>query len=111
MDETKNNEIIEETTETAPSVPYIVFESTQARAERKEKRLIGVIILLVILFAASNAMWLYEWMSYDYVSETTTITQDTESAGNNNYIGNDGDIVNGKTDNKDTENIENETRK
>ena len=32
------------------------------------------------------------------IEETTTISQDNQN-GYNNYIGNDGDITNGKTDN------------
>ena len=32
--------------------------------------------------------------------ETTEVTQDNDD-GNNNYVGNDGDITNGKTDDKE----------
>lgn len=47
------------------------------------------IILLVILFA-SNMAWLYYW---NLPSEE--ITQTNEDEGDNNIIGNDGDINNG----------------
>ena len=40
-------------------------------------------------------IWLLNDISY---VETTEVNQDTEE-GYNNYIGNDGDIINGKADN------------
>ena len=55
------------------SVPYVVHESAMARMERQSKRL---------------------------VEESTTISQENGN-GDNNYIGNDGDINNGEADNKD----------
>ena len=77
-------------------VPYIVWESDRARAERTAKRLITVIILLIILFVGSNAFWIYEWTRYDFSSETTTETVSVESDdGHANYIGNDEEINNG----------------
>lgn len=52
------------------------------------------IITLIILFA-TNLCWLYAW-NLPYEETTTTVTQDSGENGDNNYIGNDGDI-NGKT--------------
>lgn len=81
------------------TVPYIVWESDRARAERTTKRLIAVIVLLIILFVGSNAFWVYEWTRYDFSAVTTTTTEDidveSENNGNANYIGNDGEINNG----------------
>ena len=87
-------------TDKAPaSVPYVVHESAMARAERQTKSLIWVIVLLIVLLVGSNGAWLWYENQFDIVEETTTtITQDNAD-GYNNYIGNDGDIVNGKTDN------------
>ena len=63
--------------------------------ERTVKRQwIALIIALCMLFA-SNAAWLYAWMQYDYTSEEIIVEQDAQDGGNANYIGNDGDIVNG----------------
>lgn len=53
------------------------------------------IILLVILFA-SNMAWLYYWNLPG--EETTTVEQENDR-GYNNYIGDDGDINNGETEN------------
>lgn len=53
------------------SVPYIAFESALARMDRHIRWLIIVIIVFVILFFISNAIWIYEWKSYfdDYTIE------------------------------------------
>lgn len=87
-------------TNNAPaSVPYVVHESAMARAERHTKSLVWVIVLLIVLLVGTNAGWLIYNSQFEVVEETTTtITQDNAD-GYNNYIGNDGDIVNGKADN------------
>lgn len=79
------------------SVPYIAHESAMARAERGAKRLWTVIILLVVLLVGTNGAWL--WYESQFETVTTEVTQENAD-GYNNYIGNDGDIVNGETDNK-----------
>lgn len=84
MDDTKIND-----------VPYLVHEGAMVRLERMNRRLwISTIILVALLFI-SNGLWIYYQSQYESVS--TTITQDNLD-GINNYIGNDGDINNGKTD-------------
>lgn len=76
-------------------VPYLVHEGAMVRLERMNRRLwISTIILVALLFI-SNGLWLYYQLQFESVS--TTITQDNLD-GINNYIGNDGDINNGKTD-------------
>ena len=83
---------------TAPeAVPYIVHESAMARAERGAKRLWIVIILLIVLLVGTNDAWL--WYESQFETVTTEVTQENAD-GYNNYIGNDGDIVNGETDSK-----------
>ena len=87
------------TNSTPASVPYVVHESAMARAERHTNALIWVIVLLIVLLVGTNACWLWYESRFEVVEETTTtITQDNAD-GYNNYIGNDGDIVNGKADN------------
>lgn len=79
------------------TIPYIAFESAQARNERIVKRLIAALILVIVLLFATNSIWIYEWMSYDCVVEDgEEITVDAGERGNANYIGNDGSIVNGE---------------
>lgn len=75
-------------------VPYIVYEGAQARRERTERRLIIALVIAVVLLAASNLLWLRAWVQYDYCAETYTVDVDA-SEGDANFIGQDGDIVNG----------------
>lgn len=72
-------------------VPYIVYESSEARHERIEKRLIIALVISVVLLFVSNGLWLL----YESQYETETVQIDSHE-GNANYIGNDGDIINGK---------------
>lgn len=73
------------------SVPYIVYESEQARSERHIKRLIIAVIVAVAMLFVSNLVWLYAWCQFDYAN----VTLDSGESGNANYIGRDGDIHNG----------------
>ena len=68
--------------------------SAVARLERVIKRLWVLVLVLIVLLAASNAAWIW-WESQ---FEEVRIEQENES-GYNNFIGNDGDIYNGETDN------------
>ena len=84
--------------QTPKDVPYIAHESAVARLERVIKRLWVLALVLIVLLAASNAAWI--WWESQYETIETTITQENAD-GYNNYIGNDGDIVNGNADNQD----------
>ena len=78
------------------SVPYIAHEASMARMERQAKRLWIAMLLLIVLLVGTNAAWLYYESQLETV-ESLEITQENDG-GYNNYIGNDGDIVNGETD-------------
>ena len=73
-------------------IPYIAHEAEQARSERHIKRLIVALVVAVILMFASNAMWLWAWLQYDYDSYTVEMDSGDGIA---NYIGQDGEIFNG----------------
>ena len=77
------------------TVPFIVHEGMMARAERTAKRLWITILLLIVLLVGTNAGWIW----YQSQFEDIAISQENED-GYNNFIGNDGDIFNGETDNK-----------
>ena len=79
------------------AVPYIVHESAMARAERSAKRLWAVVILLIVLLVGSNGAWLWYESQFETV-ETTEVIQENAD-GYNNYVGNDGDIINGNPNN------------
>ena len=78
----------------AEPVPFIVHEGTMARAEITIKRLWITILLLIVLLFGSNAGWIW----YESQFEDIAISQENED-GYNNFVGNDGDIFNGETDN------------
>lgn len=70
-------------------VPYIVHESTMTRMERTIKRLWIVTILLIVMLVGTNAAWLWYESQFEYFE----VTQENDN-GYNNYIGNDGDVIN-----------------
>ena len=79
------------------NVPYVVHESAMARAERQNKRLVWVIVLLIVLFVGSNIGWLVYESQFETVESTVEedIVVDAGENGVANFIGNDGDITNG----------------
>ena len=75
------------------SVPFAVYESAMTRAERNFKRMWILIIILLALFVGTNAAWIW----YESQFKEIEIVQENED-GYNNFIGNDGDITYGETD-------------
>lgn len=84
----------------------IAFERMQAKDERNDKWRNIIIVLLIILLVATNAMWLWAWNQYDYVEEEYSVDMSADDGSNANYIGNDGDINNGGSDNGEEKNTE-----
>jgi uncharacterized paraquat-inducible protein A len=68
------------------SIPFVVHESAMARNERNMKRLVIALIAAIVLIFASNAIWLYAWMQYDYSSEET-VTEYKQDGEGLNIIG------------------------
>lgn len=73
------------------NVPYIVHETAMARNERNIRRMAIALIVSIVLMFASNALWLWAWMQYDYESYEAI----TDDGGDANIIGQDGNIYNG----------------
>lgn len=81
------------------SIPYFIHQEDMAMLDMSHKRierwLIILCIIIFIAFVGSN----YAWMRYENsFTDEITVTQDTPN-GNNNYIGRDGDITNGSSNN------------
>jgi hypothetical protein len=76
------------------TVPMVVLENERAHNAVIIRRLVRVIVLLIVLLAASVAFTVWRETQY----ETVSIEQDNDR-GVNNFIGNDGDIYNGETEN------------
>lgn len=77
------------------------WQRNEQRHLRREKRFVALIVLLVLLLVGSNVGWMVYESQFEVVEETTTSITQENADGYNNYIGNDGDIVNGETDNND----------
>lgn len=89
------------------NVPYIVYESMLEKEDRQQRRMVVIIVLLIVLLVASNLVWVYEWTQYDYVdTETEEIELDADDGGNANYIGRDGEIINGESESNEKEDQE-----
>lgn len=91
-----NCEACKEKDKQVEPVPFIVHESAMARMERTVKRLWILLILLAVFLVGTNAAWIYYESQWEVV-ETLEVTQENEN-GYNNFVGNDGDIYNGKAD-------------
>ena len=85
------------------TVPYMVHEEMVARQERQIKRMWIALIVAVALMFLTNMMWVGVFNSYDYSSEEIIVEQDAQDGGNNNYIGNDGDINNGVSEDNNSQ--------
>ena len=87
------------TNSTPASLPYVVHESAMAGAERTQKSLVWVIVLLIVLLVGSNGAWIWYESTMETAEETITTIEDVvqESAeGSNNIVG--GDMI-GETNN------------
>ena len=73
-------------------ISHYLFEAISARMERTIRRLWIALIIAFIAIFITNALWLYAWTSYDYVTTETAYTQDSQGT---NIIG-DGNYVNAK---------------
>jgi len=65
--------------------------------KKQNKRLFIIILVILSMWFATIGYLVYVLNDIGIIEETT-ITQDNED-GYNNYIGNDGEIINGKTNN------------
>lgn len=84
----------------------IAFERMQAKDERNDRWRNIIIVLLIVLLVATNAMWLWAWNQYDYVDEYT-IEAEQDGEGINIVGGGDvgygADSKDNETKNKDKE--------
>ena len=83
-----------------PPVPFAAHEAALARSERNSKRMWIVILVLILALIGTNLAWIIYNSQFETIEENTVVEQEN-SNGDNNYIGNDGDITYGKTENND----------
>ena len=68
--------------QTTKDVPYIVHECAVARLERVIKRMWVLVILLIILFVASNGAWILWESQFDEVKTVETYEANADNGGN-----------------------------
>ena len=76
------------------------WQRNEQRHEKREKRHWILEIILVALLAFSNIAWVVYEAQFETVEESTVVEQENDN-GDNNYIGNDGDINYGEAENND----------
>ena len=78
------------------SVPYTVFESVQARADRKFRLMWALLILMLIALVGTNAGWIiYESQFEDVI----TVSQDVDTQSSPAYVNGTGSMtVNGESE-------------
>lgn len=64
---------------------------------KQNKRIFAALIAVIILWAATIGAFVWYLSRYDYSYEVYDVAQDAADGGDTNYIGNDGDIINGET--------------
>lgn len=68
--------------QTPKDVPYIAHESAVARLERVIKRMWVLVILLIILFVASNGAWIWWESQFEEVKTVETYEANADNVGN-----------------------------
>ena len=85
------------------SVPYAVLEDFKETAKANSLKWFIFSMVLLVLFVGSNCLWIYRESQYEDVATTEEIIVDAEDDGIANYIGNDGDIINGENSSKEND--------
>ena len=83
------------------SVPYAVLEDFKETAKANGLKWFIICLVLIVLLVGSNIAWLVYENSFKDVTTTEEIIVDAEDDGIANYIGNDGDIINGEDSRKE----------
>lgn len=78
-------------TELQTNIPYVAHESAMSRADRQNKRLWIVIILLVFLLVTSNCVWLWYESQFETVSQIKEYDASADDGGNA-VINDDGSV-------------------
>ena len=68
--------------QTPKDVPYIIHECAVARLERVIKRMWVLVILLIILFVASNGAWILWESQFEEVKTVETYESNADNGGN-----------------------------
>jgi hypothetical protein len=94
------------------NISYFAYESALFHANKANKRMFVICIILAVALIFSNLGWIIYERQFETVEETTKeyveVEQDSKDGNNsyigrdnNNYIGRDGEINNGTTEDQD----------
>lgn len=76
------------------TIDYVAHEADMARMERINRRLWIALLIVILLFTASNAFWIWRESQFeDVITTTETVTQDTGSGSGDNTF--NGDFIGG----------------
>ena len=101
MDIKEELEKVEEKVEKASfAMEMLQFSKEQNKVLEKNNRRMFIVILVLIGVILTSVGYNIYLLNDTSTVETTEVTQDNDN-GNNNYVSNDGDITNGKTDDKE----------
>lgn len=58
------------------TISMAAHETIMSREDKKNRRLIWVVVLLIVALVATNIAWLVTWNSYEFVTEDYDYSQD-----------------------------------
>ena len=77
------------------TIDYVAHEADMARMERINKRLWIALLVVIALFAVSNALWIIHENSF---VDEVTVTQNSDAKdGGTAIVNNGGDMIYGKS--------------
>lgn len=76
-------------------IDYVAHEADMARMERINRRLWIVVLVLIVLLAASNAAWI--WYESQFVDEVTVTQESDAKDGGTAIVNNGGDVNYGES--------------
>lgn len=82
-------------------VSLATFESAMMHLQQANKRLSIITVTALVLMCMVFSMFIYLLYNFDMTAEKVSLKSDK---GNANYIGNDGDIVNDRSESEETDN-------
>ena len=85
------------------SVPYTVLVDFKETAKANSLKWFIFSMVLLVLFVGTNIGWLVHESQFEDVVTTEEVIVDAEDNGIANYIGNDGDIINGENSSKEND--------
>lgn len=83
------------------SVPYAVLVDFKETAKANSLKWFIICLVLIVLLVGTNIGWLVYESQFEDTITTEEIIVDAEDDGIANYIGNDGDIINGENSSKE----------